>query len=184
MKGNRAVVTVAVIVLVFAAGWWLLRRGRSGESIELLSRFDAAEKRPSPETFSVTDITIDGDSKTAIAVAPSVATRLKYVVRIPDDGWLSVNLGLKPEAWQLEGDGVLFRVIVSDTRASDTLFTQHVNPFGTPTDRKWIPVFVDLSAYAGEEVELYFNTNASPPNKEGDLRNDLAVWGAPAIVVR
>jgi hypothetical protein len=59
-----------------------------------------------------------------------------------------------------------------------------VNPYGTPTDRKWTPVMVDLSSYAGEEVEIIFNTYASPPRKETDLRNDLAVWGAPEIVVR
>jgi hypothetical protein len=184
MKGNRAIITAVVILLVFITGWWLFRRARSGETIELLTRFDAAEKGPTPETFSLTEVTIDGDTKRAIAVAPSVGTRLKYFVRIPDNGWLSVNLGLKPEAWQQEGDGVLFRVIVSDGRASDTLFTHYMNPFGNPTDRKWIPVLVDLSAYAGEQVELMFNTNASQPNKHGDLRNDLAVWGAPAIVVR
>ncbi len=43
---------------------------------------------------------------------------------------------------------------------------------------------VDLSAYAGEEVDLIFNTYAQPPGQRGDIRNDLAVWGAPEIVVR
>ena len=35
------------------------------------------------------------------------------------------------------------------------------------TDRKWIPVMVDLSAYAGEEVDVIFNTYASAPGKAG-----------------
>ncbi len=73
---------------------------------------------------------------------------------------------------------------MSDGRASDELFIQDVNPFLNQTDRKWIPVMVDLSAYAGEEVDIMLNTNGSPPGKAGDVRNDLAVWGAPEIVVR
>ena len=74
--------------------------------------------------------------------------------------------------------------LVSDGRASDELFIQDVNPFVNQTDRKWIPVMVDLSAYAGEEVDIIFNTFASGPGKGQDVRNDLAVWGAPEIVVR
>jgi hypothetical protein len=43
---------------------------------------------------------------------------------------------------------------------------------------------LDLSAYAGEEVDVILNTYGSAPGKGVDLRNDLAVWGAPEIVVR
>jgi hypothetical protein len=117
-------------------------------------------------------------------VAPTVGTRITYKIRVPDDGWLRVAVGLKQEAWTLEGDGVRFRAIVSDGRASDELFVQDLNPFLNPTDRKWISLTVDLSAYAGEEVDLMFNTNASTPGKTGDVRNDLAVWGAPEIFIR
>ena len=35
---------------------------------------------------------------------------------------------MKPEAWEKEGDGVLFLVGVSDGRAFEELFTQHVEP--------------------------------------------------------
>jgi hypothetical protein len=73
---------------------------------------------------------------------------------------------------------------VSDGRAYDPLFSQHVDPFGSPADRRWIPVWVDVSAYGGEEVDVILNTLSSQPKKEGDLRNDLAVWGEPVIVVR
>ena len=103
---------------------------------------------------------------------------------MPDDGWLSVNVGLKPEAWTQEGDGVLFFVGVSDGRAFEQLFSQHVHPFANAGDRKWIPVMVDLSAYAGEDVDLIFNTRSGPAKKEGDVRADLALWGQPEIVQR
>ena len=43
---------------------------------------------------------------------------------------------------------------------------------------------VDLSAYAGEDVDIMLNTYGSTPGKPGDIRNDLAVWGMPEIVIR
>jgi hypothetical protein len=76
---------------------------------------------------------------------------------------------------------------ISDGRAFEPLFEQHVNPFAMQGDRKWIDVRVDVSTYAGEEVDLIFNTFASPPGKSpplGDSRNDLGLWGSPQIVVR
>jgi hypothetical protein len=45
-------------------------------------------------------------------------------------------------------------------------------------------VWVDLSAYAGEEIDLIFNTRTSPDTQGDDPRNDHALWGAPEIVVR
>ena len=184
MKGNRAVLTAVVLAVVLIAGWWLISRGGSGERIDLIAQFDAAEKRPEASAFSVVDAALNGESKRAIFVAPSAGTRITYKIRVPDDGWFYVSLGMKPEAWEQEGDGVFFMVGISDGRAYDTLFTQHVNAFGDPTNRRWIPVWVDISAYGGEEVELILNTRSGPSNKEGDLRNDLALWGSPEIVVR
>ena len=67
---------------------------------------------------------------------------------------------------------------------SNELFVQDVNPFLNQTDRKWIPLMLDLAAYAGEDVDIMLNTYASTPGKGADVRNDLAVWGAPEIVVR
>jgi hypothetical protein len=45
---------------------------------------------------------------------------------------------------------------------------------------------VDLSEYSGETVDLYFNTNASPPHPPGhdDRHGDLALWGEPRVVAR
>ena len=184
MKGNRSILIAIGVVVVLILGWWLMRRAGSGAGLDLLDRFAAAEKRPSPDVFKVEDVTINGESKKSIAIAPTVGTRLIFKRRIPDDGWLRVFMGLKQEAWTQEGDGVRFMVLVSDGRASDELFTQDINPFTNQTDRKWTPVMVDLSAYAGEEVDIIFNTFASRPGVVGDTRNDLAVWGAPEIVVR
>jgi hypothetical protein len=103
---------------------------------------------------------------------------------VPEDGWLKVDLGLKPEAWDKEGNGVWFYVGVSDGHTYEELFNQHVDPYNNKSDRRWVPVFVDLSAYAGEDVELVFNARTSAEKTPEDPRNDLALWGAPEIVIR
>jgi hypothetical protein len=184
MKGNRALFIAVVIVVVLAAGWWLFRRGAPASTLRLIERFDQAKKQPDDATlFSIVDATLNGESKKAVAIAPTVGTRITWHAAVPDDGWLSVNVALKPEAWTQEGDGVLFYVGVSDGRAYEQLFSQHVHPFANSGDRKWIPVMVDLSAYAGEEIDLIFNTRSGQPEK-GDIRADMALWGQPEIVQR
>ena len=179
MRGIRATRAAAVFALVSIGGC-----GGSGERVDLLTSFESTEKRPEPGLFRVADVTLNNETMRAIEVAPAVGTRLTWKVRVPEDGWLNVAVGMKPESWEKEGNGVLFLVGVSDGRAYDPLFTQHVDPFTNAADRRWIPIWVDVSAYGGEEVDVILNTRGGRPNQEGDIRNDLAVWGAPQIVVR
>ena len=179
MKSSRAVLTAVVIIIVAAAGWFVFRRG-SSERIDLLTQFDQATKKGG--TFTVADVTLAGETKRAI-VAP-VNGRIIFRVRIPDDGWLKVSLGVKPEAWTIEGNGSYFYAGVSDGRAFEPLFNQTLNPFANPSERRWIPVTVDLSAYAGEEMEVILNTVVSGPGVPPDERGDMPLWGLPEIVRR
>jgi hypothetical protein len=179
MKNSRAVLTAVVILIVAAAGWFVFRRG-SAERVDLLTQFDQARKNGEP--FSVADITLAGETKRAI-VAPSNG-RITFHLRVPDDGWLRVSLGMKPESWDKEGNGVYFFAGVSDGRAFEPLFEQTVNPFANAAERRWIPVMVDLSAYAGEEMDIVLNTRASGKGVPPDDRNDMPVWGAPEVVRR
>jgi hypothetical protein len=182
MKGNRAALTAVVVLVLIIAGWWLFKRNTGGEPIDLIAVLPNAEKRPPNGTFEVLEMDLNGDKKRAIFTVPT--SRIIGKVIIPDDAWLRLSLGTKPESWEKEGDGVLFRIGVSDGRAYDELITQHVDPFNNKGDRRWIPLNVDLSAYAGEEVEVILNTNTSPKGKGDDPRNDAALWGAPEIVIR
>ena len=79
-----------------------------------------------------------------------------------------MSVGLAEEAWSTEGDGVLFRVLISAPGQRDQLevLNRVVAPFTTPADRRWHDVEVDLSVYAGQTIHLFFNTNASPPGAE------------------
>ena len=184
MKGNRVVLTAVVLAAVLLLGWWLFRRDGGVQRIDLVARFDTAQKQPDPSLFALQEVALNGESKRSIAISPAPGTRVTYRIRVPDDGWFFVSLGLKPEAWEQEGDGVNFMVGISDGRTYDELLAQHVDPYNDSTNRRWIPVYVDISAYGGEEVDLILNTRSGPESKEGDTRNDHAVWGAPEIVVR
>jgi hypothetical protein len=182
MKGNRAVVMAVLAVVLLLAGWWLFMGGGVGpQPIDLIALLDGAEKRPPSTPFEVMDVELDGQTRRAIYAPPP--TRITYKVKVPDDAWLRVAVGMKPESWNQPGDGALFFVGVSDGPNWEVLFSQHVNPFNNPGDRKWIPVWVDLSAYAGEQIDLIFNTRASQGQTE-DSRNDHPLWGAPELVVR
>lgn len=182
MKGNRAVITAVVVVVLIAAGWWLFGRRGAGQSVDLIETFAATKKQPAESQFQVTEATLNGETKRAIA--SDGPTRITWRVKIPDDAWLRVDVGMKPEVWEAPGDGAYFFVIVSDGRNSEQLFSQHVHPLANQADRKWMPAFIDLSAYAGEEVELIFNVRAGAGGRSANYTNIHALWGAPAIVIR
>ena len=182
MKGNRAALTAAVVLVLVVAGWWLFKRKGGGEPVDLIAAFATAEKRPPTGTFEVIEAELNGEKKRAIYTVPT--SRIIWRMKIPDDAWLRLSLATKPESWDKEGNGVLFRIGVSDGRVFDDLIIQHVDPYNNKGDRRWIPLNVDLSAYAGEQVEVILNTNTSPKGVPDDPRNDMALWGAPEIIVR
>jgi hypothetical protein len=181
MKGNRAAIAVVVAVVFLVAGWMMFGSRNEAARIDLIEQLGGAVKQPAAVNFPVSDVTINGETHKAIEATPP--TRLTWKVRIPDDAWLRVHVGMKPESWASEGDGVLFFVIISDGRTDERLFEQYVNPFANTGERKWIPVMVDLSPYAGEEMSIIFNTRVGQPGRADD-RNDFAVWGAPEIITR
>jgi hypothetical protein len=103
---------------------------------------------------------------------------------VPNDAWLRTSLGVDEQAWDKDGDGVLFLIGVRavDGGNYETLLTEHVDPHGRSGDRRWVPVAIDLSAYGGRKIEIIFNTRTSL--KGDDSRNDFAYWGAPAVCLR
>ena len=128
MKSNRAVLTAVVLLVVIAAGWWLFHRG-SAAKVDLLTQYQDAKKQGGE--FAVTDATLAGDTKQAIAAPPK--GRITVHVRVPDDSWLRVSLGMKPESWDKDGNGVLFFAGVSDGRSFEKPLVTAVVPYsGTP----------------------------------------------------
>lgn len=180
MARYRWFILGALAGVLTLGAWWWLSTGGGTVAIDLMDRFPDAVRRPSADVFAVQDIGIGGTTKRAIAVAQ--ASRIIWTEVVPEDGWLEVSLGLREEAWARPGDGVLFRVGISRAGVYEELVSLVVNPFANPADRQWYPIMLDLAPYAGDTVEIIFNTNAGA-NSE-NAANDLAVWGEPRITVR
>ncbi len=85
---------------------------------------------------------------------------------------------LKSEGVEIS-DGVGFRLEIKDGQALETLFEAYLDPRTIPADRAGRPIRVDLSRYAGREVELFFSTDPGP---KGDLSGDLAGWAGIRFV--
>ena len=155
-----------------------------GERIDLIARFDDAQKIPDPATFVLEDHTLAGEAHRAIAVAPVLASRLTWRLTVPRRAWLWLSIGMQVEAWNNEGDGVKFTAGVNDGGTFTPLFEQYLHPFALPGDRKWFPIRVPLTKYAGRDVELVFATATWADGAGEDRRHDLPLWGVPEIVVR
>jgi hypothetical protein len=183
---KRPVLVLIGVVLAVAVAWFALRPGTGGNvAVDLVELFDSAkDRRPSPETFEVIDATIAGETRRAIFTRQS--SRLVYSVQVPDNAELRVGLGLLEEAWTTPGDGVLFRILIGAGAPPEEVLNILINPYGNPGDRRWHDISIDLTEYAGETIDILFNTNASPDQRPpvNDTNGDLAVWGAPAVYTR
>jgi hypothetical protein len=179
--------TIAIAGALVA--WLVLKPGGDRVAIDLVQTFPSAkDKRPSPEVFSIVDATLGGVTRHAIATDDP--SRIVWTVTVPDRAWLKVSLALREQAWTMQGDGVLFQIgIVGASRRFDDVMSLVVNPFANPADRGWQDLVLDLSHYAGQSVDVVLNTYSSPPPAPGapprdDRNGDMALWGAPRIVVR
>ena len=187
-------VFIAVVVLAAVAYYVWRNRGEADVAIDLAAvaapeqtgdapnfEFRPGDRKAS--MFKVGADTIGGQTKQAIFSHAN--SRLIYSEQqIPDNGRLRAWIAIKEEAWaQDASDGVLFRFGVDDGRYEE-LLNQMVDPRHNANDRGWLPVDVDLSAYAGQKVKLIFNTNSSLPGKGDNTAFDFAVWGDPAVVVK
>jgi len=159
-------------------GWSYLGSHRGEATMDLVAMLDQASlRRPGPEVFAVRRVTVGADTRAGIAVAQ--ASRVAWDLTVPAGAWVEAHLALEESAWNQPGDGVLFRIGVSVDGRYDELLTQALNPSGVPADRRWVPVEIDLTPYAGRQVSLILNTGSLDTT---DF--DLAVWGDLRLVTR
>ena len=76
-------------------------------------------------------------------------------------------------------DGVGFHLEIKDGEKIETLFLTFLDPRDRPADKAGRPFRLDLSEYAGREVELLFSTDPGP---KGDVSGDWAGWAGLRFV--
>jgi len=110
-------------------------------------------------------------------------TEVIYRVTVPDSAALKFAIALSPEVWSPEkGDGVSFQIYIAPTNALQNgqfLVHRYINPKINPSDRRWRNFLLDLSPWAGKEVNLSF-INDSGPARNWDF--DWAGWADASIV--
>jgi hypothetical protein len=186
LNNKKIVAALAVLVIVVAAvAFWMLRKGGREVAVDLVGQLADAQKQtnwhePGEEPFTVKDVTLEGQTHKAIFAPPF--SRIRWKVEVPRRGALEVFFAVREDAWNAEGNGVQFRIGVSDGRTYEEYLREVVNPKARERDRRWMSATIDLSAYEGQLVEINLNTDAGPPKDDTDRRNDFAVWGEPRIV--
>jgi len=91
-------------------------------------------------------------------------------IQLSTEPLLKFSIGTSPEAWEEEGDGVLFEIYINE----DIVFSKYIDPKNNFSDRKWHNFELDLSGYAGRNVQIKFATSGGSNNIETD---DYSLWG-------
>ncbi|MBN1994164.1 MAG: YfhO family protein [Anaerolineae bacterium] len=108
-----------------------------------------------------------------VAPAPSV---VHYHGALPGRFQLETAIAVDPQFWQ--ADGVLFEIYATQPGQPPAapIFSQALRPRENPDDRQWIPVQLDLSAYAQQPLVLSFVTKPQgAPGSRGGWANPLLV---------
>ncbi len=186
-RARVALLGLAALLLAVAGRLAITRDQPEAPAYDLLQQFDRAlEKRPAPDVFSVVEATIGAATRRAILAKAS--TRIVFSVDVPQRAELRVSLGVPESVWAMPSEGMLLRILIArgDVEGPMQYYVRHLNPFSNRTDRGWQDVTVDLSAFAGQTIRLFFNTNFTPPaaaDPDGPMPG-LAVWGGPRILTR
>lgn len=185
MKRTTWILAAVAVVLAAAGYWYWSSRGDAGVSVDLVEAFRGAEKKSSLAAtlaFSMDPQTIKGVTRPSVYMHPSSRVTYKSVA-IPEHGRLRGYLAIKEDAWDKGSDGVWFQIAVSADGAFIELMQQSIDPYHNPAHRDWVPVDLDLSKWAGRQVDIIFNTRPSVPGVQSNDLYDFAVIGSPAIVV-
>jgi hypothetical protein len=137
-------------------------------------------QKPSGARFDVGMVTIDGRRKVAILtdgpyLLGAGQVRGSFRLRLPQGHKITFRAacGQQLENTQ-KSDGVTFRVLVVDRDHHERrLFDQHVC-------RQWCPVVTDLTALAGQEIDLVLVADSGPRD---DFGWDMGAWIEPVVMV-
>ncbi len=108
---------------------------------------------------------------------PDQAAEVIYRLTLPEAAALRFSIALSPDVWIPEnGDGVIFQIFVKESETTSSgifVFHRYLNPKTNPSDRRWRNYVLDLSAWAGQTVDLYLIAEAGPQHNDS---YDWAGW--------
>jgi len=110
-----------------------------------------------------------------VLLAPT-PSEITYVGLTDFPAQLETAIAISPEEWPQPGVDVHFEVYVQplvDLAASKLLFSQQLAT--TSAEMEWMPVVIDLSRYAGQEINLTFVTESVGGGKWN------AAWANPLL---
>jgi hypothetical protein len=145
-------------------------------AIDLVHQYQDAKKQPSAASFAVSDVTIEGQTKSSIVSRGS--TRLTFHVTVPVRGRFRVFVASPPGPSAENAGSILFLVGISDGHTYRDVQSRELSPRTRPSDRHWLDVSVDLAEYENMTIDLILNVRVSDGGPE------LAAWGSPAVVTR
>jgi lysophospholipase L1-like esterase len=155
--------------------------GRQEEVRFLLREFPAAVvDAPQREFVRRMSLAIGSERRYVLFQHPESSVEFP-VVRLGLRPSLRFGIGMNPDAWSRETDGVEFRVALRSAGGSTReLYRRHLNPRQNPSDRKWIDETVSLSEFANEEVQVILRTHPGPT---GNNDFDWSAWSGPVLVI-
>ena len=107
--------------------------------------------------------------------------QLAITTHVPPAARLRTAAGVHPDRWQSLGPFPLRLAIeIRSKRGSETLFLEDFDVFRNPRERLWQEIDIDLSAWAGENVEIVFRATALGWNAG---QKDLAGFAEPRILI-
>ena len=132
-----------------------------------------------------TTFTINGSERRVLLEHPAISvenptTTIAFKnIFIRQGDVLVFGIGIRPDAWAMKGDGVEFEVLIKEHAKDLTLFKKYIDPKSCPSDRKWFDEEIEISDFAGKQVDFLFKTS---PGLQGDPSYDWAGWSGPRII--
>ncbi|MDP6761938.1 MAG: sulfatase-like hydrolase/transferase, partial [Planctomycetota bacterium] len=175
--------------------WGFARGGLDFDDVRLLevAHSSAAASRTggdatlsgaaSPDrALRITHVTLAGETRRCLGARAD--SEFEVRLRVPERAELRFGIGVEEPGWTVPGDGTRFEVLVGAGSAVHGVYSRHLHPAGSNSDRGWRDGAISLAPWEGREISIQLRTRASRPGAPlRDAAGDLGVWSNPRVVV-
>ncbi len=190
-RAPRAVALGLVVAQVALHGGLLWLYGRAltpgpaedGVFYRLLDHRPEVRDAPAQINFHAAIVVGNEGAETIWSVPPTSLTYRGIALPATGAPRFRCKVAIHPLVWS-EGnaDGAEFALEVRAGAAPpQRVWSALIDPFGHPEQRAWLPVDVDLSAFAGQTVDLILKNGPGPA---GNAYADWCLWADPALAVQ